>query len=117
MRLDQRLTHSQSALAGGEGLVKPARPTKEVRRDGLAVRQEILVVGGCRAGLGELLPDSHRLAVLVLRLHRLAPPIEEQAEVVVALRQVAVEVGDGGIVVGQLLPQSHRPTVLGLRLR
>ena len=50
MRLDQRLTHRQGALAGGERLVEPPRPAEHVRRVGLAVRQGIPVLGGCRAG-------------------------------------------------------------------
>ena len=60
--------------------------------------------------------NRQRLAVLGLRLRRLARLRQQDAEVVV-VRQAAAEFGDGGVVVGQLLLDRQRLAVLGLRLR
>ena len=70
-----------------------------------------------RVVVGQLLADRQRLAVLGLRLRRLARLRQQAAEVVVAVRQAAAEFGDGGVVVGQLLVDRQRLAVLGLRLR
>ena len=51
----------------------------------------------------QLLPDRHRLAVLGLRLRRLARLRQQVGERVVTPRQVAADSSDGGVVVGQLL--------------
>jgi hypothetical protein len=65
----------------------------------------------------QLLPDRDCLAVLGLRVRRLARVRQEEAEVEVAVRQVAAEFGDGGLVVSELLEERQRLADLGLRLR
>ena len=117
MRLDQRLAHRQGALACGERLVKPPRPTEHVRRVGLAVRQGIPVFGGCRAGLGELLPDRLFPRVVADRLVRFSGLRELPTDVEQAVRQIPLKLWDGGVVVGQLLSERQCLAVLGLRFR
>ncbi len=57
MRLDQRLTYRQGALACGERLVKLPSPPEHVRCVRMAIGQPIPVCWRCRAGIGELLSD------------------------------------------------------------
>ncbi len=82
----------------------------------MAVRQVAAEFGDGGVVVGQLLLDRQRLAVLGLRLRRLARLSQQFAEVVVADRQTTAEFGDGGVVVGQLLLDRQRLAVLGLRL-
>ena len=68
----------------------------------VAARQVAAEFGDGGVVVGQLLLDRQRLAVLGLRLRRLARLRQQDAEVVVAAPGAA-EFGDGGVVVGQLL--------------
>ncbi len=117
MRLDQKLTHRQGALAGGERLVKPPRPTECVRRGSLALRQGIPICDGCRASFGELLPDRLFPRVVTDRIAHSSGLRELATDFVQAARQFPLKLEDAGVVIGELLSDRQCLQVLGLRFR